>query len=722
MSIDIRARVYCSLGPIIEGSFADDHLQGSGLVKCRGQVRLSGIYRPDIGQVVEFAWKRGNIAARLPRKLRVLSSFADPYRRETTVQIGCKLTMFDDVTPNIGIKPGSSVVDSMGLYIEARIKGRRAATGGSFVASAEIPNEAVELQKLIQEYQYVQRFVAVPMNAKALVEYLCKYMKIELAQTVPLTSNFAQIDQIDLTGGILPVLSDLLVSESYFGYLDERERLVIRSLDTDAGTGPVLGSASIIDLSPIGVGNRPGEAVVVSYATTRRITRTADVEVDYDAANPITDEQIPGDSAPAPPAPPADPVDPLEDVSGWRQDRTIGFPVTVPLSYTLPNGDEQTDEYSYTPVTVSVTEYQGGKMIRTTQTSTQPLWAAAQGYAAQRLAGQLGLPSGTVETRSVTNYTYDSLGRQSRVVTEEYESEAQVAGGLSLQFVFEDAEGGGNVELSTAEVQTGLTIVEKEYAGNFEKTVTARYVHWAKTQSGQQGSTEARLALETAAGVQAYVAQIGGRSLVDQGLEIQTTLTSPENQVNADVPGQDPTDPSSTVGTSSPKPVDLERRAYGKAATGDRYSRNRANVEVVQETANLLYSYGTVDADRVIRLTLPYPGDPVFEPGTVAISSGTGTTTQGMYYMPTNWTPKLSNVQEQALQFGRVQNRLLIGNRQGVGIQIPAELMPVARFDPVYIKADSLTGQYRVNAASWTFSRDGIVASVDALFWGGVGS
>lgn len=717
MTLDIRANVYCSIGPIIQGSFADDHLQGSGLIKTRGSVELAGIYRPDIGQVVEFAWSRGGIAARIPRKLRVLSSFADPFRRVTTVQLGCKLTMFDDVTPNIGLQQKPSVT-GQALYAATRIAGRRAKTGGVFVPSTEIPDELAELQALLKEYQYLQKFVAVPFSAAGLVRYLCDYMKITIANDIPLQNTYTSIPEIDLSGGILPVLSDLLVSESYVGFLNERERLVIRSLDTDTGTGPVVDADTIIDLSPIGVGNRPGEAVVVAYTTTRRIARTDDLEVDYDADNPITNEQLPDPEAPPPPPPPPDPVKPLEDVAGWTVDRIVGFPVNVPISYTTTAGDEVTETYSYIPLTESVTVYMNGRQYYTLQINSKPLWAAAPAYTAQRLAAGYGLQGSTCQTVTETFSSYDSQGRQLVTVTQEHESEAEVAGGLSLQFVFEDIDGGGAVTLANYEVQVSETIVEKFYAGNFEKTVTSRFTHWAKTQAGQQNSSESRLTFQTAARTQSYVTAISKSGLIADGVQVQTTFTSPENQVDA-------TAVQTETGRDQPNPVDLERRAYGKPAATEKYSRNEFNVEVVQETANILYRYGSVDADRVIRLSLPYADDAAFVPTnefSISAGTGAGASSVGIPYMPTNWTPKLSRVQEQALQFGRVQNRLLIGNRQGVSLQLPAELLPSKPFDPLYIKADNLTGQYRVNAASWTFSRDGIVASVDALFWGGVGS
>ena len=723
MTIDIRANVYCSIGPVIQGSFADDHLQGSGLVRTRGSVELAGIYRPDIGQVVEFAWTRGGIGARLPRKLRVLSCFADPFRRITTVQLGCKLTMFEDVTPNLQINNQfSGTAITARLYAEDRIAQKRAQTGGIFVPTAMIPTEDAERAALLKEYQYLRQYVNVPLNGKRLVEYICGLMKVELAQAVPLVNHYGRVKNFDLSNGYLQILSDLLVSESYFGYLNESEQLVIRSLDTDAGTGPVVDASTIIDLSPIGVGNRPGEGVVVSYQKTRSLKRDAAADVGYDPTG-AGDEQLdpadPGDPVPdPPPPPPAQPVDPLEDVTGWTEDRTIGFPVTVPIEYTTQSGEEVSDPYTYTPVSTSTTTYRNGKQQRSVQTSTKPLWAAAPAYVAQRLSFGLSAPNAQCETRTETVYTYDAQGREQRITTDEYESAAELAGGLSLQYVFEDIDGGGNVTLGNETIWTGRTVVEKFYAGNFEKTTTSQFRHWAKGQQGQQNASESRLVFETAARTVSFLDRIFTDSLEFVGMEVVTRITSPENQLNAADPvvnSDRPDDAEDAAAPATPEPADLERQAYGKPSRTKRYGRDAAGYEVVEETATLLYTYGTVTTpDRIIKLSLPYTADDVF-----VFDQDVGFLTG---YQPTTFTGKLGNVMQQALTFGRVQNRLLLGNRQGVSLQLAPELLPVAPFDPIYIKAEGLTGQYRVNGASWTFSRDGIVSSVDALFWGGVGS
>ncbi len=101
MAIDIRAEVSCSLGTIISGSFADDYLQGNGLIKTRGEVVLDGTQTPVVGTEVTFTYAKGGTTYTLPRVLRVLSSFADPFRRTTTVQLGCKLTYLENRKPPV---------------------------------------------------------------------------------------------------------------------------------------------------------------------------------------------------------------------------------------------------------------------------------------------------------------------------------------------------------------------------------------------------------------------------------------------------------------------------------------------------------------------------------------------------------------------------------------------------------------------------------------------
>jgi hypothetical protein len=47
--------------------------------------------------------------------------------------------------------------------------------------------------------------------------------------------------------------------------------------------------------------------------------------------------------------------------------------------------------------------------------------------------------------------------------------------------------------------------------------------------------------------------------------------------------------------------------------------------------------------------------------------------------------------------------------------------MPIEPFSPMYIEANGLIAEFRTNGTSYTFDANGMVASTDALFWGGVG-
>ena len=97
MAIDIRATVTCSLGTLISASISDDYIQGSGLVKTKGSVELSEIVTPALGTAITFSYTKNGVTRNIPRKLRVLSSFADPFRRTTKVELGCKLTYLSDL-------------------------------------------------------------------------------------------------------------------------------------------------------------------------------------------------------------------------------------------------------------------------------------------------------------------------------------------------------------------------------------------------------------------------------------------------------------------------------------------------------------------------------------------------------------------------------------------------------------------------------------------------
>jgi hypothetical protein len=72
----------------------------------------------------------------------------------------------------------------------------------------------------------------------------------------------------------LNIVSDLLISENYVGYVDSTETLRFINLNDVGGRGPVLNETNIIDVSPINSGE-PDADVVYS------IVQRKEIKLDY---------------------------------------------------------------------------------------------------------------------------------------------------------------------------------------------------------------------------------------------------------------------------------------------------------------------------------------------------------------------------------------------------------------------------------------------------------
>jgi hypothetical protein len=227
-------------------------------------------------------------------------------------------------------------------------------------------------------------------------------------------------------------------------------------------------------------------------------------------------------------------------------------------------------------------------------------------------------------------------------------------------------------------------IVETETRGDFKKVTTSRYGPWVATIPGQQSVAEARNALDSVSKVVGYLnVALAGRFLIDYSVSTvksrggEQSLPLPEDRINEGL-AEETGDPDNGFQTESV-----------------------AEIEVVT---------GNSSAQRRIELSMPYAPDDTFR-RTVASS----------YPTVYNYFSTASDAPAKANTFGRVQNRMLLGNRSGMSIQIVPEKVPNTPFAPFYIEAAGTINLYRVNAASWTMDSSGIVASVDSMFWGTAG-
>jgi hypothetical protein len=607
MTVDIRAIVRCSLGELISASVSDDYIQGSGLIKTKGSCEISGLISPAVGSIVTFTYTKSGIVRNVPRKMRVLSSFADPYRRTTKVELGCKLTYLQDLKDPI-----------------------------KWDALDDPENAGIT--------EADTQIVTFPIFAKSVAEECLSALGIT-GTTVPLTNKFS-IAEFDFGGGYVSTLSDLLVSESYVGHLTFEENLKIINLASLSDAGPVLSDTRLIDLGPIGVGDLAGDAVTVSYSTLK-LKSPDDTEVDTE------DREI-----------------------TWAQSTTKNLS-EVAISYTDQNGVQRVAAYSADEFIQETSNYvqiqalqEDGStrkvnvVIDRTLDSNKTAAATAGGIVSEYLSN--GFTFGNFKTTAFTNesFSYDNRGRQTFSSASTRGDAILAAGGLSVPWVVN----GQKVPIPGGTVQLEKVTVSTEYIGRFKQQVTRRFGPWVRTIAGQQAVAEGRESFQTVEAVVQFIkAAISGSYLIDK-----TIVNDIDNGSSGQVPAA----------------ADILNDEYG--FTVDQVSE----IELVT---------GSQAATRRIEFSMPYAPDDTFRK-------------QGEQYFSS-----ASDAPAKANRFGRTQNQLLFGNRNGMNIQTVPEGLPTEPFGAFYFSANGSVTQYRTNGTSWTMDSNGIVASTDALYWGVAG-
>jgi hypothetical protein len=608
MAVDIRCVVSCSLGTPISGSVSDDYVQGTGLIKCTGSVVINDVITPAIGTAVTISYTKGGTTRTIPRKLRVLSSFADPFRGTTAVELGCKLTYLQDKRDRIN---WTAFDDPDNTLTEA---------------DAEIITLPI---------------AAASIAGKCLTELGITSSGLGL-------SNYFSVARFDLSSGYVSVLSDLLQSESRCGYLDADEVLQVFSLDQKGGTGPAFDATQLVDISKIGVGQLPGEAVTVSYSTLK----------------------LKGE---------------VQQTRPEKWDRQIRSQTSKAVLSYKPAGSSSnvTRTYNILQTTDTATTYiqlikPDGEVLRLpgqrVETFTSSTAKEDGSLLQQYLAAGLSAPNSEVTKTTTTTYAYDDEGNTVREDRVTEGALAFAAGALSVPVTFPDGSF-VTIDLATT-VQLERVVIDTLTLGRVQQITTTTYAPWWSEQNGQQAVAESRSSLTTAAAVASWInAVVGaGLNIVDTSIQTVTTIEP----------------------VSVPTTAEVNNQAAAKG--GDPNNGYR-----VESTPQLALAVGSASAQRRIEFSLPHaPDDRFYKVGS----------TYGSYP---------SDAPQKALQYGRVQNRLLLGNRNGMNIQIAPELMPTAPFAPFTITANSATAQYRTNGTSWTFDAQGMVVATDALFWGGVG-
>lgn len=650
MAIDIRAEVSCSLGTLISGSFADDYLQGSGLIKTRGEVVLNGTLTPIVGTIVTFSYDKAGSSYTVPRVLRVLSSFADPFRRTTTVQLGCKLTYLENRKPPVK-NPNSKDENEVPCAVFLK---------------ATLPISA--------EYVFQQCLDALGL----------------ISDTIPLTNKFS-VDEFDLTPGFIQVMSDLLQSEGYVGYLDSSEQLKILDLADDTGSGPVITPDEVVDLGPIGTGDLPGESVVVRWSNLRL----------------LPPDELYGDNY-------------LK--RNWEIEEVFGAPSTVSVSYTNDEGDTISDDDVYYPYTFSATRYdvwdrkiESISLNLNSAAEVNNRWASDAfkkgqpwNKATARMVHEvIEYQLAATATNNVNLLNVQAIGSGPSFVKAELSAAAEEHTGLAnlckdeapegaeviksqtIRNFFSELELAGSLNIDTYISTSGdlaafdtvaweldsTVVVEYEIdeASGISKTITKRWVSRSQTVSGQQDLATKAQEIDT--------------TNLNNGINALLVLAKRQVYVGAETRLQ----------------TQLEFGLQKRPSEKDRNNKANSKPQISESKAEITWITGSTTSTAVTEFSVPYAPD-----DEISWQEGTG------------FSSKPSDAAQKAMRYGRIQNALLLGNRNGVSLQLAPEQLPKRPFDPIYLQAGGITGSYRVNGTSWAFDSTGIVASTDALLWGAV--
>lgn len=753
--IDIRAQVSCSLGTLISASISDDYIQGNGLIKTKGSCELKGIYRPSIGTAVTFTYVKGGVTRTIPRYLFVVSSFADPFRRTTKVELGCRLTMLQGMKDKIQWGPYDDPENAEVTSAEAKI-------------------------------------VTSPIHASSVAAHCLQ--KLGISGSIALGNRFS-VSKFDYSPGYVQVLGDLYVSECRCGYMSSGSGLTVFSLSVSGGTARVLTQANLIDIGPIGVGQLPADAVTVSYNTLKLKAPNKTSDLLDEAAGPET-----------PPAePPEDPTEdptPSPDKRDWEKEVLYGPLTTIPVTYRKADGTNASYTFQYTPVDTVITTYDIWDRVIKRVSTRRTIGAELNASYIQTLfelkdaEGNLAFsaipsPQGwggaryTIRTETLIKYkiaayklkpgvddkyggSYEYKGRvedfDDLPADPQYGDAWQVENRCFAEYVWNDEEwepqlakddpaneataypeGYDEVEsetetvvepvlsvlgsvapgyvdengqlipldlsgyVKTSEVTTyydkaprsiAVLNAEQQIDGIYDiptsKVVTTTKRVYAATASGQQD-----LAMRADQGQTINDFSSSALSLVYAGTSVQlrsgreSTLQARPSK--AERVAQQQADDNGTNGTGSTS-AQQENTASTQEENGGYQVVGKSEVEL---------ALGGSGAQIRIDLSMPYAPDDTFQ--------RTGSCPNVTY------TATPSDAPQKARSFGLAQNRMIHGNRYGMNIQITPELMPSAPYSPLVISINGVSALYRTNGTTWTISSDGIIASTDALFMGGVG-
>ena len=648
MSIDGRAYAWCNLGPLAEGtsSIADGHVQGSGVITTKGTINLAGVYRPAPGTVVELAYSDGQSwIARIPRRLRVLSSFANPLGGKlTSVSVGCDLAYYDNRK-----QPPSSLTTRQ--------------------ANPDTP-------------EAVWRAAAPSIPASWLAGQILSALGLSVSGSIPLSNQYTR-QEFDMTAGYVEELGKLAASEGYAVRMTTAGLVEFISKDPAMGTGPLLSEEDLIDLNPINTGDLPGDSAYAKYTSLRLVApsnlsedelekRNWELEKSVSAVQQYIHQWTEYQKTPV--------LNENGQPTYKQRKDANGRPVFYIQSQSIENGIETTvfggavldqvfevkayqlkQTINYITVTTTRTNYDSKDRVISRITESQGQWSLDYTETFFTYADNISITVGP-NTPPAAELAAGELVEERTV---EFSSLGPVKMAVGFQAPFYLIQPGN--------YQSGYRVIryDKNKSSGITKTTTTSLVPFMNTTDGAEAISRLRDA---------------GNQLDSSRLtEILGTAT---RLVNA----------GTEVRTRTEREFGVQKRP----PQADRTAAANQKTPTVETTTQVTWAVGSAASQTQIELSPPYaPDDRI-------VASGS------------TYSVIKSDADQKALNYARIENRLLLGHRNGVGIQVLPEVLPAEPMGLVFIRLNGCTAAFRINGTTYNIDPQGVTATTDALFWGAI--
>ena len=676
MTVDIRAKIYCDLGEVISGGFSDDHVQGTGLIRTRGDLVIKGLVKPSYGQLVQLGWKRGTVFSRVPRALRVLSYFADPFRRTTTIQLGCKFTLYENAAPG-------------------------AEKDRYFYSKEDDNNKALPCT--------VYDTGLLPISAGNIAAK-CLYA-LGISGTTGLTNYYAA-DKFDLGNGYVSVLNDLLYAESKVAYLRADETLHVINLTDNPLNAKVIRAEDVIDIGAIAGGEPPVDAVGVRYSYTRYkkpegLDANSSKEARWELAEtfgaltkvkiPISTESLQLKEYYTVIYNPYQKVETTYD----RFDRPIKVVTTLRSHTAAVNPTyiaQLLDAYRADPARSNNLIPQTGPVYEVTELYYDYARAAED---LEEAPGETALECLTKAQQAKT-FDRDKDSQYIRTRSYRYISDLEIAGSMNIlqyNFVNPTTEATEVVHPSSTAnrlveyvEQSVDTIVVEELAGRTEATGTGINVLKNQTVYNRQTTVTKRSRVFDQTQQQLFA----DRSvLVDTAQALVDEINFAAELFSKDT----------AVEQTSSKEYNVNRRPSASEASD---ARNKKGIRNAEDTTEVVFVTGSENSNNSRIYDLPLAPD-----DRISYLGGG---------IPGSWSVTASDARVKAVNFARSQNRLNLGHRYGFSLQLTAETIPPYPLDGLAVEASGALALFLANGISWAFDSNGIVCNTDAVYWAGLGN